>query len=261
MAEQGMISATFRFYAELNDHLAAPVRMRDIRHDFQPGATVKDRIESLGVPHTEVDLILVNGQPADFSYLVQDGDRVSVYPMFEALDISAVARLRPAPLRATRFILDTHLGRLAQYLRLLGFDSRYDNQARDDELARIERDEKRILLTRDRGLLKRSSVSRGYFIRETEPRSQLISVLRRFDLFGVVRPFVRCLRCNTPLEKVEKEAIASRLPEKTSTYYSEFQSCAGCGRIYWPGSHYEHMRRFVEWVVQQNAETGSAEDT
>ena len=255
MAGHGRIIAIFRFYAELNDHLPAGVRMKDIRHEFQPGATVKDRIEALGVPHTEVDLILVNGRPAGFNCLLRDGDRVSVYPVFEAFDIGPVARLRPAPLREPRFVLDTHLGRLAEYLRLLGFDSLYSNRAGDEELARIERDEKRILLTRDRGLLKRSEVSRGYFVRETDPRAQLIAVLRRFDLFSSVRPLVRCLRCNTVLQPVDKEAIAGRLLERTREHYSEFQSCPGCGRIYWPGSHYQRMRRFVEWVVQQNAKT------
>jgi hypothetical protein len=127
--------AIFRFYAELNDFLPAQKRQQDITHSFELNASVKDMIEAQGVPHTEIDLILVNGQSMDFSYLVQDGDQISVYPVFELLDISPVIRLRPKPLRVTRFVLDVHLGRLATYLRIMGFDTLYRNDYEDDELA------------------------------------------------------------------------------------------------------------------------------
>jgi len=224
-----MTQARFRFYAELNDHLPPEKNGLEILHEFQPGASVKDRIEALGVPHTEVDLILVNGRSVDFSYLVQDGDQVSVYPVFESIDISPLLRLRPRPLRDPKFVLDSHLGRLATYLRMLGFDTLYRNDYSDAELARIERDEKRILLTRDRGLLKRASVERGYYVRQTKYRDQVVEILRRFDLFGCVDPFRRCLRCNSPLEPV-----------------GNITMCRGCSKIYWKGSHYERMLRFVE---------------
>src|SRR5258708_35725728 len=151
------MQARFRFYAELNDHLPSERSGAEIPLSFQPGASGKDRIEALGVPHTELDLILVNGRSGDFSYRVQDRDRISVYPVFESIDISPLLRLLPRPLRNPRFVLDTHLGRLAVYLRLLGFDTLYRNDCGDADLARIQRDENRILLTRDRGLLKRSS--------------------------------------------------------------------------------------------------------
>ncbi|MCL4402662.1 MAG: Mut7-C ubiquitin/RNAse domain-containing protein, partial [Acidobacteria bacterium] len=138
--------ATFRFYAELNDFLAPERRARPFDREFIDASTVKDMIESFGIPHTEVDLILANGESVDFDYIVRDGDRISVYPMFEALDISPLLRVRPRPLRDPRFVLDIHLGRLAGYLRMMGFDTLYRNDYTDAELARISRDEHRILL-------------------------------------------------------------------------------------------------------------------
>jgi hypothetical protein len=159
--------AWFRFYAELNDFLPPARRMTAFEHPFLDAAPVKDMIESFGVPHTEIDLILANGASVDFAYLVQDGDHISVYPVFEALDITPVLRLRPQPLRESRFVLDAHLGRLAGYLRMAGFDTLYRNDFTDPELAYISHDEHRILLTRDIGLLKRSMVTHGYFVRET----------------------------------------------------------------------------------------------
>jgi uncharacterized protein len=235
----------FRFYAELNDFLAPERRMVEFEHSFIDTATVKDMIESLGAPHTEVDLILVNGESVDFTYVVRDGDRISVYPVFEGLDIAPLVRVRPAPLREPRFVLDTHLGRLAAYLRMMGFDTLYRNCAEDEDLARISHDEHRILLTRDRGLLKRGMVTHGYCVRETAARKQLAEVLRRFDLLRAATPFVRCLRCNRELEPVEKERVRDRLPPRAAELYDEFLLCPGCGRVYWKGGHYRRMRDFI----------------
>jgi hypothetical protein len=243
--------AQFRFYAELNDFLPAKKRQQLIPYFFEVSGSVKDVIESLGVPHTEVDLILANGESVDFSYLVRDGDRISVYPVFEGIDISPILRVRPEPLRETRFVLDVHLGQLAVYLRMLGFDTRYRNDYEDEELARISSQERRILLTRDRGLLKRSIVTHGYCLRTTQPRQQLLDVLRRFDLFGSLAPFTRCLHCNSLLEPVDKAAIIDRLPPKTSLYYDEFRRCQGCDRIYWRGSHFKRMQQFLKTVVPE----------
>jgi uncharacterized protein with PIN domain len=240
-----MAQARFRFYAELNDFLPPERRFVEFTHDFLDIATVKDRIESFGVPHTEVDLILVNGEPADFARRVRDGDRVSVYPVFEALDIAPLARLRPEPLRNPRFVLDAHLGRLAAYLRMLGFDALYRNCWRDEELARISRDERRILLTRDVGLLKRGAVTHGSFVRETGGRRQLEEVVRRFDLGRLTEPFSRCMRCNGVLEPVPKLQIADRLPPRAAAEYEQFRQCSQCGRVYWQGGHH---RRMTEWM-------------
>lgn len=247
-----MKHAHFRFYAELNDFLPAAKRQVGFVHSFEGRVSIKHLIEALGVPHPEVDLLLVNGRSVDFSYLVQDGDRISVYPVFESLDITPLVHLRPQPLRETRFVLDTHLGRLAAYLRMLGFDTIYRNDIADEELAQISSQERRILLTRDRGLLKRGVVTHGYCMRETAPRRQLVEVLRRFDLFQTVTPFSRCLRCNGILQPVSKDAISHRLPPKTQQYYDEFRICQACHQIYWKGSHYQRMQQLIERVLAQN---------
>jgi len=241
--------ATFRFYAELNDFFPPHKRQRPFAHQFELSASVKDMIEALGVPHTEVDLILANGQSVDFSYPVQPGDRISVYPVFESIDISPIVRVRPQPLRDPRFVLDVHLGRLAGYLRLLGFDTLYRNNYTDEELAQISSRQSRILLTRDRGLLKRSIVTHGYCLRTTNPFEQLSEVLGRFDLLESVRPFQRCMRCNGLPQRVDKAEIIDQLPPKTQQYYNEFRQCQSCGNVYWKGSHYRRMQQFVEQIM------------
>jgi len=247
------MQARFRFYAELNDFLPPERRMVPFDYAFDGRQTVKHLIESLGVPHTEVDLVLVNGRSVDFTELVQEGDSVSVYPVFEAFDIAPVSRVRPQPLRHTKFVLDAHLGRLAAYLRMLGFDTLYRNDYTDQELARISAEEHRILLTRDRGLLKRSEVTHGYCVREAAPRRQLAEVVRRFDLAGSTAPFMRCLVCNEPLRAVAKEDVAERMPPVSRRHYHELRECPGCGRLFWNGSHYRRMLALLEEVVRTGA--------
>ena len=238
----------FRFYAELNDFLSPEKRMTAFPHALFLHASVKDVIESLGVPHTEVSLILVNSAPVGFTHLVRNEDHISVYPTFTSWDVSSLPQLRP-PLQDLRFAVDNHLGRLATYLRMLGFDALYEGGCDDPELSRIAGRESRILLTRDRGLLKRGAVIYGYFVRATEPRRQLLEVLRRFNLSRAASPLQRCLRCNTPLQSISKESVRDRLPPRTAQCYHQFQICPGCDRLYWAGSHYEHMQRFIERML------------
>lgn len=235
----------FRFYAELNDLLPADKRQVTFPQPFKHRVTVKHLIESLGVPHAEVDLILVDGRPVNFGHIVAEGEQISVYPVFETLDVGEVTRLRPRPLRETRFVLDTHLGQLASYLRLLGFGTLYHNDYDDPELARISQVEKRLLLTKDRGLLKRKIVTHGYCVRETDPARQLVEVVDRFDLRGQFQPFKRCLRCNGLIEAVDKAEVVDRLQADTRRYYDEFRQCKACGQIYWKGSHYVRMKTFL----------------
>jgi hypothetical protein len=251
----------FRFYAELNDFLRPEQRYTEFRYCFIDIATVKDRIESLGVPHTEIDLILVNGRSVDFSYRVQDGDHISVYPVFEAFDIAGLTRLRAEPLREPRFVLDTHLGKLAAYLRLLGFDTLYRSCSTDEELAGTSRDEHRILLTRDTGLLKRGAVTHGYFVRETGPRKQAAEIVARFQLARLARPFSRCMRCNGILENAAWEEVRDALPERTAELHREFRRCPDCGRIYWKGSHYQRMQQFVAALTSVAADMPVPERT
>lgn len=239
--------AWFRFYAELKDHLPPPFREHgEMKKQFYVPATVKDIIESFGVPHTEVDLVIVNGESSDFARLIRDGDRVSVYPVFESVDIAPVLRLRPQPLRDPRFVLDVHLGRLAAYLRMLGFDTLYSNQAEDSELVRISSEQRRILLTRDRGVLKHSAVSHGYWLRETNSRRQAAEVVRRFDLGRLIRPLTRCMVCNYMLQPASREQVRDHVPPAVLDACQEYHACPGCGRIYWEGSHTKRMRHWIE---------------
>jgi uncharacterized protein with PIN domain/sulfur carrier protein ThiS len=241
---------TLRFYQELNDFLPSSRRQRDFVHTVSGRASVKDVIESLGVPHTEVDLLLVNGQSVGFSHPVEDGDRISVYPTFEALDIRDLARLRPSPLREPRFVLDAHLGRLTAYLRLFGFDSLYDRAWSDAHLAALAAEHSRILLTRDRGLLKRKVVTRGYCPRSDHPRDQLVEVLRRFDLREASRPFTRCMACNGLLAHVPPGEVIGRVPPSVAHSQHTFSGCAACGRLYWQGSHYARLAALVTWAQE-----------
>ncbi len=244
-----MGQADFRFYAQLADFL--PKGKPGAPYRFEQPTSIKHMIEALGVPHTEVRLILANGQPVDFMYIVRDGDQISVYPDFESIDISPIISLQPKPLAQIRFVADIHLGRLAAYLRMLGFDTLYPEDYRDEELARLSSVEQRILLTRDRGLLKRSAVTYGYYVRETRPERQLIEVVKAFDLARSIQPFHRCLSCNGLLEPIDTEQIDDRLMPNTKEYYDEFRICLSCGKIYWKGSHYQRMQRLIERVLQE----------
>jgi uncharacterized protein with PIN domain len=237
-----------RVYAELNDFLPADMRGGTLRRPFRPHQTVKDVIEAAGVPHTEVDLVLVNGEPVDFSHRPAAGDRLAVYPVFESLDIGPVTRLRAQPLRDVRFVVDVHLGSLARLLRLLGFDTRWANDLDDAALADIGRAEHRVILTRDRGLLKRRAVTHGVFIRAEDPVEQAVEVIRRLDLAGRLAPFSRCLRCGGELAAVAKAEVVDRLEPLTRRYYHEFQRCRDCGQVYWRGAHHGRLSRLVDRV-------------
>ena len=241
-----------RFYAELNDFLPPAVRGTDIEHEFERRASIKDVIEAFGVPHTEVEVILVNGRAVDFSYIVQGGDRISVYPMFESVDVSPLLRLRPAPLRKPKFILDSNLGRLARYLRLLGLDCLYRNDYRDAEVARIASEQQRTVLTRDRTLLQRRIITHGYYVRAQQPRRQVREVLARFDLYRQVEPFSRCTRCNGKLETVDKQVVFHRLEPKTRRYYDNFRRCTDCGQVFWQGSHHTRMQQLVATLLSRD---------
>ncbi len=241
-----MSQCSIRFYEELNDFLPPERRKVCFSHDFQRRASIKDMIEALGVPHTEIDLILVNGDSVDFSYIVRDGDRISVYPLFESFDIQPLVRVRLRPLRTSRFVLDVHLGKLARYLRLLGFDTLYRNDYDDAELAGLASLERRILLTRDRDLLKRAVVTHGYYVRATDPRRQVEEIMDRLNLYRAIRPFQRCTCCNGLLATVSKHQVWERLPPETRRYVDAFWECGQCGQLYWEGSHMPHIRQFIE---------------
>lgn len=237
-----------RFYAELNDFLPPDARQADLVRQVDAPGSVKDLIEGLGVPHPEVALILVDGEPAGFERLVGGGERVAVYPRLRRLPVPGPP-LRPAMTGEVRFLLDVHLGRLASYLRLAGFDAAYATDATDAALAIQSRAEDRALLTRDRGLLKRREVARGYWVRETRPRRQLAEVLRHFELADRLSPLARCGRCNGRLAPVEKAAIQGDLPPRTRRDHDVFHRCLQCGRVYWRGSHVARIERLLARAI------------
>jgi hypothetical protein len=248
--------ATIRFYAELNDLVAPERRFRESDVEFAGSPAVKDVIESLGVPHVEIDLLLLNGRSVALGERLHDGDRVAVYPVFEGFDITALTAVRAAPLREPRFVLDGHLGRLAAYLRMLGFDALWEQQPADEDLARISADERRILLSRDLGLLKRNQVTHGLFVRATDPEEQLREVVGRLHLERLARPFTRCLRCNGILEGVELAGVEGELPPKVRERVREVRRCAGCGKLYWAGTHHDRMSAMIRRVVRQDPTGG-----
>jgi len=245
-----MPEATFRFYEELNDFLPLERRKTDFRCGFKGGASVKDMIEALGPPHTEVDLILVNGTSVDFEYLVQDGDRISVYPVFETLDIQDVTHLREIPLRETRFIADGNIGHIVTYMRALGLDVYFDPALSPRDIIRISKKEKRTILTMSRKLLKFREVTRGICVRPGTMIQQIRGIIDFLSLRGVVTPFSRCLTCNNPLVRIEKERVFDRIPPKARAFHDEYSYCDACDKIYWKGTHFIKIRKVIDEMLR-----------
>jgi uncharacterized protein len=230
-----MTEATFRFYQQLNSFLPREWRQRDHRCRCARAATAKHMIEALGVPHTEVGLVLVNGEPASLGRLLADGDRVAVYPPLLGL---AIGELPAGPLR---FVADAHLGGLARLLRMAGFDTLYDNHYHDDAIEAAAAREQRIVLTRDRDLLKRRSIERGAYLHAQQAAPQFRDIVERYGLAEHMQPFSLCLRCNVPLQAVDKALVAERLPPKVRAAHQQFQQCPECRGVFWQGSHWRRM--------------------
>ncbi len=246
-------NVTFRFYEELNDFIKKKNRKTAFQYRFTTRQTVKDAIEANGVPHTEVDLILVNSEPVSFTYKLNQGDYVSVYPVFESFDISGVTGIQHSPLREIKFVADVHLGRLARYLRMLGMDTLYKNDFEDAEIIEISNREKRTILTHDKGILMNGKVSRGYFVRNENPKKQLTELVKRFHLVSLAKPFSRCLDCNGKIIAKEKQYIDQQLEPLTKKYFNKFLVCENCGKIYWKGSHYEKMIQFISNIFHEES--------
>lgn len=241
-------AVTVRFYAELNDFLPAARQARPFRHPITPPVSSKHLIESLGIPHTEVEWIRVGETAVSFRYRLQPDDPLHVYPIsvLRQQHIAPPLALRPPTPQPIRFLLDNHLGRLARSLRLLGFDARYPRAHYDDSvLAEMAAADGRVMLTRDRGLLMRNRIVHGYCIRTKSPTEQLLAVLDRYQLHEAIAPWTRCLRCNGSLHPVPKAEIAHRLEPKTRQFFHAFHMCAACGQIYWKGSHYAALQQVV----------------
>lgn len=243
-----MASANFTFHGTLNYFLPRRQKNKTITHEFEWRSSIKDMIESIAPPHAEIELVLVNGISVDWSYSVEDGDTIDVYPDFDAVDVANKIRLIPPYQGKPKFILDTHLGRLAAYLRMMGFDTLYENDYADDVLADVSAKENRILLTRDLGVLKRGIVTYGYFVRHTNRRKRLLEISARYDLAQHIEAFGRCMTCNGDLAIVDKETVRESVSENTFDSFDDFHQCQSCQKIFWKGSHYEKMQDLIEEV-------------
>lgn len=270
-----MKKAVFYFSPELSVFLKPAIRGTAFEMDFNGPQSVKHLFEAAGVPHTEVSAVRVNGNLVGFDYLVQDSDHIEVFsfsdPSLRASGLgersnpnfltsqqpdNRTERLSDHPTTRPsdpRFILDNHLGKLASHMRMLGFDCLYKNDFQDDELALRTQQEARILLTRDHRLLMRKSIEQGYWLRSQDPRQQLKEVLVRYALFGKIKPFQRCMRCNQLLESVSKNAILPLLQPLTRQYFDEFRRCPHCAQIYWQGSHFTKMLAFIQDLARDHS--------
>jgi len=243
--ENHLIQISVRWYGELNDNLPADERYVTSLHRIESNITVGKFASGFGNPFDCIDLVLVNGISVDSVYQLKDNDRIALFPVFESFDIASVTKVREHPLRQPKFILDVHLGKLANHLRMLGFDSLYRNDYTVNLLCRISLQENRTLLSKNKSLIETESLTHAYLVKNKDPRIQLIEVLERFQLFALIAPFTRCIECNSTLQRVEMEGILFRIPAQVKEWCTEYQLCSECNRIYWKGSHYKKMLEFI----------------
>ncbi len=238
-----LFTARLKFHGNLTFFLNSIGSNGTVQRRLKEKSSVKDVIESCGVPHPEVDLILVNGSPVNFATTIESDADIDIYPVKSGPTLFADKRLQVSDLR--RFVADNHLGKLVRNLRLLGFDVLYDRAAEDRQLLDLATTQQRALLTRDRRLLMHAIVQHGYYLRSQNPIKQTVEVITRFDLSTAINPFIRCLRCNALLEKVEKSSVIEKLEALTKLYYQQFRRCTGCGHIYWAGSHFSKLEKRI----------------
>jgi len=250
-------AATLLFAGALRELLRKPAAHGEVLYPVTRQASIKDVIEALGPPHTEIHGITADGRPVGFEHRLTQGERIEIRPAELPIDVFKPTLLRPTPLPPgpKRFVADANVGRLATLLRMLGYDVAYDRDMEDGELARIAAAEGRIALSRDVSCLKRSRIVHGRLIRANDPQQQLRDILRVYGLTPPYAAFSRCLRCNRVLTPVEKKDVLDRLLPKTKRYYETFSTCPQCGRIYWAGSHYEHMRGFLREILEGEGTT------
>jgi len=227
------ISAQFRVHGALNDLVPPQRRHRAFVVVCPEHATIKHTAEAMGIPHTEVGIVLLDGQPADLAHRVPESGTVDLHPA-------------PPPRAPLRFVADVHLAGLARRLRLLGFDCVLAGDGPDEAIARHAEREQRIVLTRDRELLKHRRVERGRYVRSLRTDAQAREVVDALDLRGHLRPFTRCLECNGELREARADEVAVRVPPAVAAVQRDYARCAGCGRVYWPGSHWRRLSALVD---------------
>ena len=255
MLTEPKASAHFRFYGSLNDFLNKKFRHRTLVYHFNPGQTLKDAIEAMGVPHPEVQMILQDDQPVSFRKALKSSVRIAVYPFFYKFDIPPNFLVNRETHQKLKFILDVHLGKLAKYLRFAGLDTLLFPSLNDNEIVQIGSRENRIILTRDIGVLKHRMVTFGYWLRSQDPKEQFWELIHHFRIGPEdFDPWTRCSICNGPIKKVPKQKIGAYLKPGTRQYFTEFFQCTGCGRVYWKGSHYQKLNAWIEKTIHDLSE-------
>lgn len=239
------MEASFKFYFSLNDFLPAQKRESRINYLFQGTPSIKDAIESLGIPHTEIDVILVQRKPVDLTYQLKDKNDVEVYPVMPEDIFPNKYSLFQGCLTKDKFVLDVHLGKLGKAMRIMGIDTFMKQDLSDKMIASIAENENRVVLTRDIGLLKHKAIECGYWLRSQQWHEQFKEVVQRFHLDEKFKPFSRCIVCNGNIVTVDKYSVEQEVPLLSEEMFEEFFQCTQCKKVYWKGSHYDRME---EWV-------------
>lgn len=239
------MQATIIMHGWLRALVRPPFRTKEvIGYPVLRRASVKDVVESLGAPHTEIGTLTAAGREIGFAHILVPGERLEVFPLVPPVDVTIPTLLRPS-YPCIRFLVDHNVAKLASKLRMVGLDAAFAPGWQDHALAAMAHAEQRVLLSRDIQLLKRGLVAHGHFVRESAPDRQLAEVVHFYGLVGQLVPFSRCMRCNGLLSEVDKAAIIARLEPLTKKYYHAFRCCNECSSIYWAGSHRERMEEIL----------------
>lgn len=212
----------------------------EIIYPLEQKTSIKHIIESLGVPHTEIGKIIAEDNEVNFNYIPVNSQKVTLLPIIPPFDVTKPSLLRPEPLQQISFVVDVNVGKLALLLRMLGLDAEYSPKFLDKDI--LSFCEKRIVLSKDIGLLECKQIIFGRHVRSVYPDDQLVEIIKFFGINGPFKFFTRCLRCNKKLVPVNKKDILHRLEPKTKKYFDRFKICPQCRRIYWQGSHHEKMK-------------------
>ncbi|HEX37823.1 MAG TPA: hypothetical protein ENG70_03060 [Candidatus Cloacimonetes bacterium] len=245
-----MLHIHLRFYEELNVFIPQEFRKKRFSHTLKVQTSVKDLVESFNVPHTQVDMILVNQKQVDFSHIIKDHDDISVFPYFHRFKIEAISKISHPKPEIIRFIADNHLGNLARDLRMLGLDTLHNERFIHHELVEQANSQERILLTKDRNILKRNDLNFGYYVYANQDADQLAEVVLQFDLADKLSPLSRCLRCNAILEKIDKDKVLDRLPQRVKHTHNSFTYCPHCDKVFWKGTHIDRMTEKLDTILE-----------
>lgn len=229
------------FHEQLNFFLKDRHKGRSIKYPLTRRASVKDIIESFGIPHTETGCILFNNTLVDFSFVPESCGTLQVDAILEPFKLLQPSLLRPKPADNIKFIADVNVIKLGRLLILLGFDVVFSSSWSDKNIADMADKTGRIVLTRDTGLLKRSKIVFARRIRADLPYDQLVETIRFFGLAPLISLFSRCTQCNRKLNPVPKKEVLHLLEPKTKLYFNSFFQCPECKKVFWRGSHYDHI--------------------